>query len=825
MSIGIGSGTNLGRYEVRSLLGAGGMGEVYLARDKQLDRAVALKILPPDLVSNPDRMRRFVQEAKAAATLNHPHIAHIYEIGQAEDINFIAMEFIEGQTLKDMIQLDQIGLSKALKYLQQVAEGLDKAHTAGIVHRDLKPENIMITLEGYAKILDFGLAKLMEPLTSGSSGTSNSQADTAMYIQHSTPGTVMGTAGYMSPEQAQGKTSQTDHRSDIFSFGCILFEAVTGHRPFEGDSAVKAMYKVIYESAPSIKEFSPSAPPDLERIVRRCLAKDPDDRYQTIKDVKIELRDLRRELESTSKPELRKELSGNTDRYSMDHRLESSSSHRGRSQGGEPIRRIKRRTRPSKRATSSPSRRSQSSKPVDSLAILPLFNISAAPDVEYLSSGITESIINNMAQVPKLRVMARSTVFRYHGQEVDPQVVGRELNVRAVLIGRLLSRDDRLHAHVELVDVTDGSQLWGENYQVKFADIFAVEEEIAVAISEALKLKLSVKEKRRLRKRYTESALAYQLYLKGRHHWNKRKDEDIKKGIEYFQLAIADDSRYALAYAGLADSYIVLMEYGDLPFDEANVKGRKAAHTALEIDDTLAEAHTSIAALGYDDWGLLGVENEYKRAIELNPNYATARYWYAEYLSHVGRHDEAILQSQLALEIDPLSSVTNTAAGEVLYRAHRYDAAIVQLNKAIKVDKDFHRTHRSLGNAYVAVGRYDDAISAFATADMLLGKRSEQVTGEADSLKQAYASRGEQGFWEENRAILTKSLQHGGYATPYLLAIANAHLDDNQATIEWLQQAYKQRDRMLLHLKTENCFDSILDDARTRELIQLIGFS
>jgi serine/threonine-protein kinase len=445
--------------------------------------------------------------------------------------------------------------------------------------------------------------------------------------------------------------------------------------------------------------------------------------------------------------------------------------------------------------------------------------------VEYLSSGITESIINNMAQVPKLRVMARSTVFRYHGQEMDPQVVGRELNVRAVLIGRLLSRDDRLHAHVELVDVTDGSQLWGENYQVKFDDIFTVEEEIAVAISEALKLKLSVKEKRRLRKRYTESALAYQLYLKGRHHWNKRKDEDIKKGIEYFQMAIADDSRYALAYAGLADSYIVLMEYGDIPFDEANVKARKAAHTAVEIDDTLAEAHTSIAALGYDDWGLLGAENEYKRAIELNPNYATAHYWYAEYLSHVGRHDEAILQSQLALEIDPLSNVTNTAAGEVLYRARRYDAAIAQLNKAIKVDKDFHRTHRSLGNAYLAVGRYDDAISAFAAADMLMGKRSEQAAGEADSLRQAYALRGEQGFWEEHRSILAKNLRHGGYATPYLLAIANAHLNDNQAAIEWLQQAYKQRDRMLLHLKTENCFDSILDDARIKELVQLIGFS
>lgn len=825
MGLDIGSGTTLGRYEVRSLLGAGGMGEVYLAQDKQLDRSVALKILPPDIVSNPDRMRRFVQEAKAAATLNHPHIAHIYEIGLAEDINFIAMEFIEGQTLRDLIRLDQIGLGKALKYLQQVAEGLDKAHTTGIVHRDLKPENIMITLEGYAKILDFGLAKLIEPLTSGSGGTADSQVETAVYVQHSTPGTVMGTAGYMSPEQAQGKTSQTDHRSDIFSFGCILFEAVTGHKPFGGDSAVKAMYKVIYESAPSLKEFCPSVPPDLERIVRRCLAKDPDDRYQTIKDVKIELRDLRRELESTSKPDVSRELSGSTDHYSMDRRLESSPSQRLRSQDGEPIKPVKRRARASKRTSSSPSRRSHSSKPVDSLAILPLFNVSSAPDMEYLSSGITESIINNMAQVPKLRVMARSTVFRYQGKEVDPQVVGRELNVRAVLLGRLLSRDDRLHAHVELVDVTDGSQLWGENYQVKFADIFAVEEEIAVAISEALKLKLSVKDKRRLRKRYTESALAYQLYLKGRHHWNKRKDEEIRKGIEFFQLAIADDSRYALAYAGLADSYVVLMEYGQIPFDEANVKARKAAHTALEIDDTLAEAHTSVAALGYDDWGLLGAENEYKRAIEINPNYATARYWYAEYLSHVGRHDEAILQSQLALEIDPLSNVTNTAAGEVLYRARRYDAAIVQLNKAIKVDKDFHRTHRSLGNAYAAVGRYEDAISAFATADVLMGKPTEQATGEADSLRQAYSLRSELGFWEENRSILTKNLKDGGYATPYLLAIANARLGDNEAAIEWLQQAYKQRDRLLLHVKTESCFDSILDDPRIKVLIQLIGFS
>jgi serine/threonine-protein kinase len=810
---------------VESLLGAGGMGEVYLARDKQLDRRVALKILPPDLVSNADRMRRFVQEAKAAATLNHPHIAHIYEIGQSEDFHFIAMEFIEGQTLKDKIHLERIELGKVLRYLQQVAEGLDKAHTLGIVHRDLKPENIMITLEGYAKILDFGLAKIVEPLSSSGTGASDSQADTAMYIQYSTPGAVMGTAGYMSPEQAQGKTGQTDHRSDIFSFGCILFEAVTGHKPFEGDSIVKALYKVIYESAPSIREFSPSAPLDLERIVRRCLAKDPDDRYQTIKDVKIELRDLRRELENTSKPDLRRDVSINPDHFPSEARLESQASHPGTGQDAEPAKPVKRRTTRAKRVTQSVPRRSQSSRPVDSLAILPLFNVSGAPEMEYLSSGITESIINNMSQVPKLRVMARSTVFRYQGQEVDPQVVGRALNVRAVLIGRLLSRDDCLHAHVELVDVNDGSQLWGENYQVKFDDIFAVEEEIAVAISEALKLKLSPKEKRRLRKRYTESALAYQLYLKGRHHWNKRKNEDIRKGIEYFQLAIADDPRYALAYAGLADSYIVLMEYGDIPFDEVNSKARKAAHTALDIDDTLAEAHTSIAALGYDDWGVLGAENEYKRAIELNPNYATARYWYAEYLTQMSRHDEAILQSQLALEIDPLSNVTNTAAGEVFYRAGRYDAAINQLTKAIKVDKDFHRTHRSLGIAYLAVGRYEDAIAEFAIADRLAGKSAEQTSREAESLKHAFAERGEKGFWEENRSILTKNLLQTDYATPYALAIASAHLGDHEAAIEWLLQAYKQRDRMLLHLKSETCFQSLLNDTRVKELIQKIGLS
>jgi tetratricopeptide (TPR) repeat protein len=376
-----------------------------------------------------------------------------------------------------------------------------------------------------------------------------------------------------------------------------------------------------------------------------------------------------------------------------------------------------------------------------------------------------------------------------------------------------------------LVDVNDGSQLWGENYQLKFDDIFAVEEEIAVAISEALKLKLSVKDKRRLRKRYTESALAYQLYLKGRHHWNKRKNEDIKKGIEYFQLAIADDPRYALAYAGLADSYIVLMEYSDIPFDEVNAKARKAAHTALEIDDSLAEAHTSIAALGYDDWGLLGAENEYKRAIELNPNYATARYWYAEYLSQMSRHDEAIHQSQMALEIDPLANVTNTAAGEIFYRAGRYDSAIIQLKKAIKVDKDFHRTHRSLGNAYLALGRYEDAIAEFAIADRLAGRSAEQIKREADSLKQAYDARGEQGFWEEIRSILTENFKQTDYATPYSLAIANAHLGDNEAAIEWLQQAYKQRDRMLLHLKSEPCFQSILEDKRVKELIQLIGLS
>ena len=827
MTTPIDPGTSFGRFKVRHKLGAGGMGEVYLAHDPQLERAVALKILPADLTSNPDRMRRFVLEAKAAASLNHPHIAHIYEIGEADGITFIAMEFVEGTTLREKIDGESPQLRKLLKYLQQVAEGLDKAHSAGIVHRDLKPDNIMITPEGYAKILDFGLAKLIEPPL-GAAPTADSQADTAMFMQYSTPGTVVGTVGYMSPEQAQGKTGQTDHRSDIFSFGCILFEAVTGHKPFEGDSTVKALYKVIYEPPPLIKDFNPSAPADLERIVRRCLAKDPEDRYQTIKDVTIELRDLRRQLESGVIVGSSGELSF-SEHSAPEHQLEGKPGDTGARKASlsdaAPGKKPKRPARAAKRNISVASRRSQSNKPIDSLAILPLTNVSADADFEYLCNGITESIINNMAQVAKLRVMARSSVFRYSGKDVDPQVVGRELNVRAVLIGRLLSRGDKLLANVELVDVNDGSQLWGESYQMKFDDIFAVEEKIALAISEALKLKLSVKEKRRLGKRHTENTLAYQLYLKGRHHWNKRKEEDIKKGIEYFRLAIADDSNYALAYAGLADSYIVLMEYSDVAFEEVNLKARKAALKALEIDDTLAEAHTSIAALGYDDWGVLGAESEYKRAIELNPNYATARYWYSEYLSHSSRHEEAILQSQTALEIDPLSNVTNTAMGEIFYGAGRYDAAITQLQKAIKVDKDYHRAHRSLGNAYLAVGRYDEAIAAFERADVLAGRSIEQAACEADSLKQAYASRGEQGFWNEKRSILMNNLERGDYVSPYSLAIVSAHLGDNRSAIEWLQRAYKQRDRLLLQLKTETCFDSLFNDPSVAEILKLIGLS
>jgi serine/threonine protein kinase len=545
VSPNVSPGARLGHYEIKSQLGAGGMGEVYLAQDTKLDRKVALKILPADLAANQDRMRRFVQEAKAAAALNHPNIAHIYEIGESDGMSFIAMEYIDGATLREQIHQERTELRKLLRFLQHSAEGLAKAHAAGIVHRDLKPDNIMVTRDGHAKVLDFGLAKLIEqaPLSEGDS----SEAATAVMPQHSTPGTIMGTVGYMSPEQAQGKTNEIDQRSDIFSFGCILFETATGTKPFAGDSVVKSLHMVIYEAAPPIADLNPSAPTDLQRIIRRCLAKDPEERYQTIKDVAIELKELRRELEGGAGVDATVPQPSRS--QSQTASVTSTAAVSSLSTRASSAEYIVTGVKQHKLAVGLVAlvllaavvglglylRAGRSEVPMKSIAVMPFVNESGSADVEYLSDGMTETLISSLSQLPNLNIKPRSSVFRYKGKETNPQTIGKELNVQAILNGRVVQRGQDLSLFVELIDVALDKVVWSQQYNRKQTDLVTLQTDVARDVSNRLTPKMSEADEAMVMKTYTANPEAYQLYLKGKFYWNKRTGEALKQAADFYQ--------------------------------------------------------------------------------------------------------------------------------------------------------------------------------------------------------------------------------------------------------------------------------------------------
>src|SRR2546430_2247997 len=594
------TGKRLGRYEIRAKLGEGGMGEVYLAEDLQLHRKVALKVLPAEVASNQDRMRRFKQEATAAAALNHPNIAHIYEIGESEGTNFIAMEFIDGATLREKIHKEQTELRKVLRFLQHAAGGLARAHAAGIVHRDLKPDNIMVTHDGHAKILDFGLAKLIEqPPTSGAD---SSEVATAVMPQHSTPGAIMGTVGYMSPEQAQGKTKEIDQRSDIFSFGCILFEAVAGKKPFEGDSVIKSLHKVVYEPAPPITDLNPSAPPDLQRIVRRCLAKDPDERYQSIREVAIELKVLRREMEGagidTTVPPPQKfgvSASGGiaTSLQTTPPEGGTLSTHPA-SSAEYVVMGIRRHKLTAAivlvalvigAASLGLYLRGRATRVgIQSVAVLPFVNVSKDPNTEYLSDGLSESLTNDLSQLPQLKVIASSSTFKYKGKEFDPEEVAKTLGVEAIVTGRVIQRGDDLQISVELINAQDKTQMWGAQYNRQATDLQTVQSEIARTVSEKLRLRLTGVQEQQLAKQATQNPQAYQLYLNGQFYSLKGNIEGYKKALDYYSQAVALDPKFARAYAGIAAMDLNLTTSGADP-TELLARARAAAQKAQELDD------------------------------------------------------------------------------------------------------------------------------------------------------------------------------------------------------------------------------------------------
>ena len=831
--------TQLGRYEIRSLIGAGGMGEVYLAHDTSLNRKVALKVLPVEVATNQDRMRRFKQEATSAASLNHPNIAHIYEIGEAAGLNYIAMEYVEGTTLRTKIHHEHEELPKLLRALQHVAEGLAKAHDSGIVHRDLKPDNIMITSDGHAKVLDFGLAKLIEPQT-------NTGSEEPTILQHSAPGLILGTMGYMSPEQAQGKTKEIDHRSDIFSFGCILFEAITGEKAFIGKDQIETLNKIVREPAPPLAAFTPHAPGDLQRIVRRCLAKDPGERYQNIKDVALELKEVRHEMEGTGEMTVPSVSMPHSEARTMWH-SESTRVQSGPPATAGPL------SSPATRASSaefivsgikqhkkataiaaigvlilavavafgirSYLHASSTEVAVESIAVIPFENQNKDAGSEWISDGLTESIIKNLTQLPNLRVIARSSVFRYKGRETDPLAVGKELGVRAVLTGRLMKRGETMLISTELFDVRDNKQLWGEQYERQLADMLSVQREIAREITNNLRPKLSGMEQSRMDKQYTANPEAFQLYLKGRFYWNKRTPADFRKAIPFFQQAIEKDPNYALAYSGLADTFALLTTYASEKPKELMPKAKEAALKALALDDKLAEAHASLGFVaGYYDYDFATSEREFRRALELNPNYPTAHHWRAVHLSRLKRFDEAISEIRRALELDPLSTIINLSYGDILIDARRFDEGIEQYQKTIDLDPNFWFSYLFLGRAYEGKGMYDQAVDAYAKAFNMVPAES------LNELKEIYRKSSWKAYL---RAVLdgltTKFQRVSILQQPYVIAAFHARLGQNDEAIKWLEKAYEEREMRMTWISVAFEFDSMRSDPRFKELVRRLG--
>ncbi len=782
------TGRTLGHYEIQSLLGAGGMGEVYRARDLRLDRDVAVKILPEHLADNPEALRRFEREAKAVAALSHPNILAIPDFGAEQGVSYAVTELLEGATLRERLRPASLDWREAAPIGIAIAEGLAAAHAKGIIHRDLKPENIFLTSDGQVKILDFGIARVKREVSA--------EAETLTWADTTKPGTVMGTLGYMSPEQVRGE--QADAPSDIFSLGCVLYEMVSRRRPFERKTGAEIIAAILNEEPPPLTRLEKSAPAELERIIRHCLRKKPDERYQSARDLAADL----------------KAITGG---------------------GGQAITApaIKRRRSVAWLAAAalivliglgmwlylSLGRE----RPIDSLAVLPLVNTSGDENAEYLSDGITGSLINSLSQLPMLRVMARSTVFTYKGKEIDPRRVGEELKVHAVFTGSLAQRGDTLIIDAELVNAADGSRLWGEQYTRKLADVIAVQEEIARQISGKLRLTVTGDERQRLAKRHTDNTDAYKLYLRGRHHLTKWSEGDFKQAIEAFKQAIDLDPNYALAWTGLADAYYSMSNLY-LPPHEAMPKSRAAAERALALDQTLAEAHYALATVkAFYDWDWQTAEHEFKRTLELNPGYAPVHPIYGICLMVMGKTEEALAELKRLRDLDPLSlSIAVTSVNPLLFApppARQYDRAIAEYQKIIALDPKFPPAHSLLGLAYEQKKAFADAITEFEKAREL--ENAPYILG---LLGHAYAAAGRRADAQKILDDLQDRAKREN--VPALsVSLIYAGLGEKDKTFEWLEKGIQRKDEEMTWLGVDPRFDGFRSDPRFAGLLRRMNLA
>ncbi|HXN51969.1 MAG TPA: protein kinase [Candidatus Acidoferrum sp.] len=803
-------GQTISHYRVLEKLGGGGMGIVYKAEDVRLGRHVCLKFLSERLSKDHPAIERFQREARAASSLNHPHICTIYDVDEYDGQSFIVMEFLEGQTLKHRIAGRPLDIERVPEYGHQMADALEAAHAKAIIHRDIKPANIFLTERGQIKLLDFGLAKLLPErkgvasLSHAGTAFSNTTEDAHL----TSTGVSMGTVAYMSPEQVRGE--ELDERTDLFSLGLVLYEMATGKQAFVGNTSGVVFEAILNRSPAPAARLNPAISPQLEQIINKALEKNRALRYRTAADLRADLQRLKRDTDSARAFQV---ISSPSSLQTMKQRwihfvwagvLALALLLFGLNIGG---------LRDLVLHGSAQGR-------IDSIAVLPFANVSNDPKTEYLSDGITESLINSLSQLPNLSVMSRNTVFRYKGQQADPQKLGHDMGVRTILTGRLVQTGDELMISVSLEDVRESRQIWGEQYNRKMSNLVSVQQEIAADIYGRLRPKLAGEERRLLAKRPTENVEAYQLYLQGLFYWNKWTEADFKKAADYFTQAVQKDSRYALSYAGLADTYSLLGDAGYLPPSEAWPKAKAAAMQALEIDDTLPEAHTSLALVKeHFEWDWTGAETEFRRAIELNPNSATAHHWYGDYLANMGRPEEGLRETKKAQELDPLSLIINTTLGWQLYLAHRSDQAIEQLRKVLDIDAKFTPARRMLEEVYAQSGKQKEAVEEREKLVSLSGSPELAASIAEDFSKSGY--KGVQQSWLDG---LTEISKHG-YVSSYSIAEGYMRLGQKDKALEWLEKAYQEHDSGLVSIAVEPMFDPVRSEPRFKDIVRRMKLS
>jgi serine/threonine protein kinase/Flp pilus assembly protein TadD len=778
-----------GRFEIIEKLGSGGMGSVYRALDIKIGEEVAVKVVRPEIASDPKNLDRFANELKLARKINHKNVGRMYEIMEDDNIHFITMEYVPGQDLKSLIkQTGQLTAKKAISIAKQIGDGLAEAHRGGVVHRDLKSSNIMIDKQGNAHITDFGIARSVQ--AEGITRT----------------GIILGTPEYMSPEQVSGK--ELDERSDIYSLGVILYEMVTGKVPFGGDTPLSVAMKHKNEVPEMPRKINAEIPSDLERLILDCMEKDRKKRYQSAAEVVEVLRNL--EMKRTTTVTVFPDEDGEGERREKE-KTGKLSKKRFYLYGALVLLSIL-------VAITVISYFPKSENEIDSIAVLPLLNLSDDPQDEYFSDGMTEALISELAKIKTLRVISNTSVMRYKGGDKSIPEIARELNVDAILEGSVMHADGKVRIIAQLIQTNPERHIWNDSYEQKLSDILTLQKEMARAITEEIQIRLSPEEEARLDRTDSVDPEAYVAYLRGRFFWNQRTEEGYRKALDYFQQAIDIAPDYALAHAGLADTYIV----SDLPDpDTAIIRARVAAKKALEIDEDLAEAHTTLAFADMFEWDWAAAEQGFRKAIELNPSYATARHWYGLYLAWTGRFDEALVQLRRARELDPLALAIDNALGNTLFWARRYDEAIDHHLQTLEVDENYVRGHRSLGFAYLIKGMYEKALEEFQWLIEITGIPEDNA-----ALALTHAIMGNE---DEARRILAQlshldedvKLRH---SISFELAQVHVALGEFDEAIGYLNRAYEENNGEMVYLQVGPFFDPLREDPRFQELLDRMNF-